>query len=332
MEQKTIINQLKLAYSPLSNYEFSVLKNDKIIQQIIESASVYIIAQRPILSFENVVSKQDELVLELEIHQKNNPNILKCRLPYMQDAIGASGKKDIGLAINTIDPEFKKGTYPINKAHGLSLVEIENDSLENHKFLVWFSPEKLLKNYWDGSIKCDVIGNIRDFTNYQVHYVGKATKQNIFTRLTGHSTLQEILSIEYPFKYGDLPTHEITLLLFGFQDNLEIKSYDVDSDIKDMVATLTGENRPRQEAIFLDAEKALIKAMQPKHNKELFKNYPVSKDGLYSENYDSIIYTLMDPIKLKYELGEIDGGLSTLGGDAIIIKNNETFELNKHKK
>jgi len=333
MDRKSIMNQLKLAYSPLSNYEFNFLKDDKIIEEIIEDASIYIIAQRPILSFENVTSNKEELLLEFEIHQKNNPNILKCKFPYLQEPIGASSDKDIIMAVNTIDPEYKTSEYPINKAHGLSLLEVEDINDKNPKFLVWFSPEKFLQNSWNNSIESVIEGDVRSFTNYVIHYVGKATKQSILKRLTGHSTLQEILSVETPFQYGDLPTHEITLLLFGFHDNLEIKSFGVNSDIDEMVASLMGKNRPEKERIFLDAEKALIKAMQPGYNKELFNNYPVSRDGLYQEKYDAISYTFMDPITLKYPLGEIDGGLIPhLGGDVIIIKDNESFELIKYKE
>jgi hypothetical protein len=86
---------------------------------------------------------------------------------------------------------------------------------------------------------------------------------------------------------------------------------------------------PKQKRIFLDAEKALIRAMTPKYNKELFKNYPVSKDGLYNDNFDTISYTFTDPITLVYETGEIQGGLNKLGGDSIIIESNSSFRISK---
>jgi len=38
--------------------------------------------------------------------------------------------------------------------------------------------------------------------------------------------------------------------------------------------------------------------INPKHNKELFKNYPKSKDGLYNENFDGISYLFKGPISL----------------------------------
>lgn len=218
------MNQFELAYSPLSNFEFSVVRNDKVIERIIEDASLYAITQRPILSFENLYVDEEDSYFEFEIHQKNNPEILKCRLPYLQKSIGASGDKLIAAAINTIKTsQLEKSNN--DKIHGFSLVEYPDNYVETAKFLVWFSPEKLLQNYWRGLVECQIEGDIRAFLKYKVHYVGKATKQSIFERLTGHKTLQEILSLELPFEYGDLPTHEIALLFFEFRDNIEVTSW-----------------------------------------------------------------------------------------------------------
>jgi hypothetical protein len=326
MDRKSIINQLELAYSPLTNYEFAIVKDDPIIDRALEKASLYVIAQRHVLSFENIIPNESEPVLEFEIHQRNNPNILKCRLPFLQDVFEASGEHEIGIAINYIDKQKTHDEVPLGGVHGISFVEFRETE---ERFLIWFSPEKLLQNYWREDIECEIEGDIREFLKYNVHYVGKATKQSILKRLTGHNTLQDIISLEHPFTYNDLPTHEIAILCFEFQDNLEIQTFGDNSDVKDMMAALTGENRPEQEKIFLDAEKALIKAMQPGYNKEMFNNYPVSKDGLYDEKYDAISYTFMDPITLIYEQGEIEGGTTPIGGDAIIVLDNETMKIIK---
>ena len=332
MEQKSIINQIELAYSPLSNFEFSILKNDKAILSAIEKSNVYIIGQRPILSFENLRVDNEIQVLYFEIHQKDNLSVLKCKLPYFQEIIGASRDKDIGLGLNRIDSLDEKSNQRIKIIHGFSLVEFPNNYVETKRFLIWFSPEKFLQNYWKELVQCEIDGDIREFLKYKVHYVGKATEQHVFERLTGHSSLQDILSQEYPFKFGDLPTHEISILFLKFRDNLEILSWDENSDPQEMAAVMNGEKRPNQKKISLDAEKALIKAMAPKYNDILFKNYPFSKDGLYDENYNKIVYTFMEPLTLKYEKGEIQGGLSFWGGDSIIITENKEFILSKHDK
>ncbi len=326
MDRKSIINQLELAYSALTNFEFAIVKDDPIIERALERASLYVIAQRHVLSFENIIPNETDSILEFEIHQRNNPNVLKCKLPYLQKVFDTNGEFPIGIAVNYID---KKKTYdeiPLCGVYGISFIEFNKTE---ERFLIWFSPEKLLQNYWRSEIECEIEGNIRDFLRYNVHYVGKATKQSILKRLTGHSTLQDIISLEHPFTYNDLPTFEIAILCFEFKDNLEIQSFGDNSNVEDMVAALTGKNRPKQEKIFLDAEKALIKAMKPGYNKEMFNNYPVSKDGLYNDNYDAISYTFMDPITLIYEQGQIEGGTSLMGGDAIIILDNKTVKIIK---
>jgi len=202
---------------------------------------------------------------------------------------------------------------------------------EGKEFITWFSPEKLLQNWWKGSIDCEIEGDWQSFIQYKVHYVGKATKQSIQRRLKGHSTFQDILSLESPVTEKQLPANEIVVLPFEFQNNLQFQSFGKGSDVKDMVAALLGESYPHQEKVFLDAEKALIKAMQPAYNKEMFKSYPISKDGLYNDNFDAISYTFIDPIVLLYNDGEIKGGLSPIGGDAIIILDSSEFKLVKHE-
>jgi hypothetical protein len=324
--RKSLINQLELAYAPQTAYEFAIVKDDPSIEQALEKASLYLIAQRPVITFEKVVINPIDYKLYFEIHQKNNSNILKGKLPLIQSIVGSTNEDNIAVAINFLEKSNKPYTLPLNNVHGFSLLQ-KLDSEKN--FLVWFSPEKLLQNWWKEYIECEIEGNFRSFLKYKIHYVGKATKQSIIKRLTGHSTFQDILSLEAPVTEKQLPANEIVILPFEFQDNLEIHSFGIESDTKSMVDAIQGKNYPEKEKVFLDAEKALIKAMQPSYNKEMFKNYPVSKDGLYNDNYDSISYTFMDPITLLYEDGEINGGLTPIGGDSILILDNKEFKLFK---
>lgn len=329
MDRKSLINQLQLAYSPMCNYDFNILKHDPIIQELLRSSSLYVLAQRPELSFENIVPNEEEKHIDFEIHQKNNPQVLKCRLPFFQESIATDPEKEVLLYLGSNDPSHKFDILPITNVHGIKFYE---SSIDTENFLVWFSPEKFILNWLKGYFQADVEGDYRELLKYQVLYVGKATDQDIWERLTGHETLQEILSVEYPLVYGSLPTHEIALLLFEFHDNLSIRTFGDESSIDDMVDSLMGNDRPDQKTIFLDAEKALVKAMLPKHNKILFKGYPKSKDGLEKHNYDAFSYTFMDPITLIYDEGEIEGGLHYLGGDTIIVTDNKTMELLKHNK
>ena len=326
--RKSILNRLELAYAPLTGYEFAIQKKDSLIELAMEKASLYVIGQRPVITFENVIPDSFEYALNFEIHQKGNPNILKGKLPLIQKCVDSKPNDLIAIAVNFLNKQETQNEFPIGNLHGFSLAK----QLENKReFLIWFSPEKLLQNWWKEQIDCEIEGDFKSFLNYKVHYVGKATKQSILKRLTGHSTFQDILSIESPITYKDLPTHEITLLCFEFEDNLELRSFGDDADIKEMTATLMGENFPKQETIFLDAEKALISAIKPDYNKELFKSYPKSKDGLFKDNYNYISYSIADPITLTYSQGEIKGSLDYFGGDKIIIKDNKEISLIKEK-
>jgi hypothetical protein len=326
MTRKSLFNQLKLAYAPLTAYEFSVLKEDAEIEKALLNASLYIIAQRPVITFENIIPESSAYQLKFEIHQKGNANILKCHLPFDQEQFELTGYNSVDVAFNYLDKSIKQEHPPFKNIHGFSLVRTKKDRKE---FIIWFSPEKLLQNWWTGDVDCKIEGDHRSLTQYKVLYVGKATKQSILKRLTGHSTFQDILSLESPVTEKQIPANEIVILPFEFQENLQLQSFGYGSDIENMIKSFNGDDYPDQQKIFLDAEKALIKAMQPQYNKEQFKNYPVSKDGLYNDNYNAITYTFTDPITLKYSSGEIRGGLTVIGGDSILILENDTIKLSK---
>ena len=328
--KKILINQLELAYCPLCNYDFTLLKTDPIVQNIIERSSLYVIVQRPQIRFDNITYNAEEKAIEFEIRQYDNNDVLKCKVPLFQENIATDSSNEVLGHFGSNDKKNTLVALPLNNIHGMKFYE-KNAATE--RFLIWISPEKFLHNYWEGLIKAEVEGNIRSFTKYKVHYVGQATKQDIWERLTGHNKLQDILSLEYPLTYGTLPTHEIAILLFNFKDNMRIDTFGDNSNIDEMADSLTSTNIiPEQRTIFLDAEKALIKAMQPKYNDKLFrfKNYPKSSDGLYKHNYNLISYTFTDPITLVYANGEIKGGLTFWGGDTIIIQDNRVMELIKH--
>ncbi len=319
---KILFNSLKLAYSPLCNRDFTILKKDEYFKKALEDSSIYIIAQRPEIYFDNVISSENGL-LTFEIRQKQNDKILLCKIPIFQEYIATDPNKDVILYFGFNDPKDNAQQYPVRNVSGIKFYQ-ENQSLEN--FLIWFSPEKFLQNYWKGYIDAEIEGDLYDFTKYNVHYVGQSTKQTIWKRLTGHNKLQDILSLENPFTHGSIPTHEIAILCFSFEENIQLKSFDINSSMGDMVDSYLGKNFPNSRTISLDVEKALIKAIQPKYNDELFNNYPKSIDGLYQHAYDKISYTFIDPITLNYENGTIKGG-QNWSGDAIIIKDNISMEL-----
>jgi len=173
---------------------------------------------------------------------------------------------------------------------------------------IWLSPEKLIYHYLRNTIDIEISDGFSEMLKYQVHYIGKSTEQDIVERLTGHSHLQDILSIERPLHYGFLPTDEIAILFFEFQKNINMISIgeeDGDEEMQVMVDVMMGKEMFNEKTIYLDAEKALINALKPKHNRQLYKNYPESVDGLKKHNLDLLTYSILDPITLIYSDGEI---------------------------
>lgn len=328
MGSKLIINQLKLAYSPLSNRDFALLKDDTAIQANLMNSCLYAICQRSELYFSSLNYNSDDGILDVEIRQENNSHVLQILIPLFQSCFKIDPTKYVLIYAASHNPNSYLDSMPMKFVSGFRIHEGEDDKILG-KFIVWFTPEKLLQNIWTGSVIADIEGNIRDFTKYRVLYVGKATDQRVWQRLSGHDTLQNILSLEEPTVFGSLPTHETAILFFTFKENTHIQGFGVKSTSREFVDLMLGHSLPSQKSIFLDAEKALINAMLPKYNKELFKNYPKSKDGLYSNSYDYISYTFTDPISLIYNLGEIRGGLNAFGGDKIIIEQNKAMRLIK---
>lgn len=327
--KKLLINHLRLAYCPLCNYDFTSVKKDPLIQSALEESSLYVIAQRPEIRFDNLIFDEKERIVSFEIRQKNNPNVLKCSFPIFQEHIATNFNKEVlaslGSHLNTTLPT----SPPFNDIHGIKFFQ---GNLNPENFLIWFSPEKFLQNYWKGYLEAKIEGDILSFTKYKVHYVGQSIKQDVWKRLTGHSTLQDIISLEYPFSFDTLPTHEIAIIFFNLEESIQMHTFGRgNEDIQDMVDSVMGRNLPEKDRIFLDAEKALINALQPKYNKQLFKSYPKSDDGLYNHKFDSISYSLLDPISLVYEEGEICGNQQYYDGDQIFVPREGPVELVKNK-
>ncbi|HEK22202.1 hypothetical protein [Mucilaginibacter sp.] len=104
-----------------------------------------------------------------------------------------------------------------------------------------------------------------------------------------------------------------------------MNTFSSDDDAMDIaVRMLMGEKPIEDNVIYLDAEKALIKALKPKHNKLLYNNYPQSKDGLYTHELDFYNFTFSDPITLQYENGEIVGCQ-----DSLLIEKGKTLQVRK---
>ena len=321
-----MFNYLELAYSPLCNYDFALIKEDELFQRFIQKSTLYIVSQRNELTIE-ALSPQFippfQIVLHFDIRQKGNSSVLKCEVPVYQPNLAFDVEREIRFHFEYALPKPNPilQTYPQNNIRNL-LLYYHDDT-----FISWLSPENFIQNYLNGAIKGKVTGPVEDFLHYKVHYVGKATEQEVWRRLTGHSTLQEILSLEYPLHFGTLPTHEISILFFKFKDAIGVHTITKDDEIKDdVIDAFLGRYQPTEKVISLDAEKALINAMQPKYNKEFYKNYPKSRDGLHSYNLDEYSFQIQSHIILTYDNGAIKGRPDS-NADSIVIKKGQSLKV-----
>lgn len=325
MPRKSFLSYLELAYSPVSTFDFSILKEESFFHKLLETSNLYAICQRPTLFFDKIEFDHINATLDFEIKQENNDNVLECSLPLFQKNITTDRSKEVEGAFGRNDGSLISKKQPIRKVDGFHLYQ-------NKEHLIWFTPEKFLQNNWIGGIEAQVNGNLRSFTRYHVLYVGKAIKQHIIKRLKSHSNLLEILMKESPLTNTSATNHEIVLLFFGFFDNLLSTSFATDEDIQEMVDAIQGKNYPHKVHVDNDVEKALVNALNPSYNTIKFKKYPESDDGLYEYQFDTISYSLSDPISLVYENGEIEGASYHVDGDHICVNNDNSVEVFKLKK
>lgn len=55
------------------------MKDDHLVERALEFASLYIIAQRPVITFENVIPDLENHKLNFEIHQKGSETVIDGR-------------------------------------------------------------------------------------------------------------------------------------------------------------------------------------------------------------------------------------------------------------
>lgn len=322
MKKGLLINDIELSHAPMTSYHFNKLIKNKDFLDTFFDSHIYIIAQRKELIFNNF-SFSKELVLNFEVGQKDNNKIISCKLPILQKNITTDLTKIIELRLhdrrNTIE---KKNEYPFNGTQGFS---IQTKDLPNStpKIIDWFSPDKLLQYYWKGNILANLSSDFKDFCQYNVHYVGKSTEQNICKRLSSHSSFQEILTNENPLTFGNIPSNEIMLLLFRIKGSNTVVRWRQENSAKEMSDYLSEYLLPSEKSISLDAEKALIKHLQPKYNKVLYKSFPKENDLINSDFHDTFFYSFSDPIKLIYNNGKIKGDKLFSERDYIVVQNEK---------
>lgn len=310
----------KLSHAPISNYEFAILKGEDATKDTLKGSMLYVIAQRHTLTFENVVADPEANVIRFEIAQDKTNNKVSCTLPVGQEILVDDCRTGIEIQFGSHNTEAVLEEMPLSEVHGMKFYDSDKN------FLSYLNPDKFIFLYSNSLLNATIEGDYRSLVEFRVHYVGKATDQEIWDRLNGHETLQDILSIERPMG-KTIPTHEIILLMFKVADSLEMNIFDPGDDPEIFAEKIMNSQHPTSEVISLDAEKALVNLLNPAYNTVKFKQFPKSKDGLFKFNYNRYAYQILEDITLASELGTIFCSVDENISDIIAVDKKNGLEI-----
>lgn len=300
---KKQINILSLVYPPISNREIEWLKNDNEIAAVLEESNLYMICQKSNSIFdmeylkENNANFSQDYILNIQLRCGNILDNCKIHL------------KDLILKYDNVSLEIGLKEIRIWK------VDKQKKPLE---ILEWYSSEKILWDKYKNNQRLEGLTRYKEFTKYFVHYIG-ISKTNSLERLTrqAHLGRTDILSkgevIDSCAQFKD----ELLYLFFKLEDSTQICSYKNKISLNSLKIT--------NYQILIDAEKALIHILEPQYNKEKYKNYPRSVDGLYKESFTNYKFIIGEDITLFTETNLINGNYDYFNQitDTIFVSNNK---------
>ncbi len=291
---KTIQIECQTRYPIVSSYEFDFLKEEESIQKLLKPCTIYFIIQRPVLYFENFRSGAGAIFFEITDGTGTPP--LTCRfIPSDNGLCGIDEELDIKIHFykkvpDTEEPYNDVAMFQLYTAKGI--------------YLGWFSPNVILYGLFSEALEVSVCGPIKDYIDYEVHYIGKAFDQNIWDRLTGHKKKEKILIREDALNSKSLKnSYEISLLMLDVEGFTEGNLYPymnfwLSPGVKPILYEFTFDaddprfaeyNKPKVElgAIELtnEVEAFLVSIYKPKYNEIQFANYPNISSGTRSVGY-----------------------------------------------
>lgn len=307
---KTIQIECQTRYPIVSSYEFDFLKEEEAIQKLLKPCTIYFIIQRPVLYFANFRSEAGAILFEITDGTGTPP--LACRfIPSENGFCKIDEELDIKIHFYKRTPDLDE---PYNDVAMFQLYTVKGD------YLGWFSPNVILYGLFSEKLDVSVDGPVKDYIDYEVHYIGKAFDQNIWDRLTGHKKKEKILIREDALNSKSLKnSFEIALLMldiegftegnlypymnFGLSPGVKPILYEFTFDAEDQ--RFAEYNKPKVEIGALEltneVEAFLVSIYKPKYNKIQFANYPnissgtrslgYSESSLFVQKMPAILYT-----------------------------------------
>lgn len=293
---KTIQIDCQTRYPIVSSYEFDFLKEEEVIKKLLKPCTIYFIIQRPVLYFSNFRSEPG--VISFEIVDGTSTPPLKCRF-IPSDSGFCKDNEELDVKIEF----YKKKPDEVEPYNDIAIFQLYKTSGD---YLGWFSPNVILYGLFAKTLKIEIHGPIKDYIDYQVHYIGQAFDQDIWDRLTGHKKQEKILIREDPLNSKNLKlSYEVALLMLDIEGFTEgtiypYMGFSLPSNVKPIFYKFTFDesdprfveyNKPQvtPDAVELtnEVEASLVSAFKPKYNEIAFKNYPKIKSGTRSLGYSN---------------------------------------------
>lgn len=305
---------LYLTHAPISVKDFNYIQkastsNPEFLQEkeCLDNASLYIIGKRevPVFVPRREISDKDNLILDVEVGNTSLRIIISAQENPQFSLNGFAGIKT--------EPE---GLLKAQKV----LLFSYNDKGEA-VCTIGFTLDELIYYCGNGCFSIVLQDDLTPAITYNVLYVGEAVKEKLTQRFKAHHALQDMLIEEKVISPNFDKSEELVLLPFTV-DSYMCSMLTGFSSENDWLKVFTGNFDVTTNQITLDAEKALIHGMNPKYNHIQFKNYPLSKDGLYKSDANVFSYSIAESIILKYEAGNIIGCIDTAFASSIVSDKN----------
>jgi hypothetical protein len=262
-KMNVMMSTLHLVYPPVSSYEADHVKRDSQVEERLRSSDFYMMAMRAEVRFEDV--DDDGLRWKVRVTGKNalgQPIIDYVTLDVEQLAANTLGAVPDAMCAE-VGPKLIR-LWPGSEE------DFKNGRIEEP--FEWFTTEKLLHDMRRGVLGLTGLKRLRDFSMYDLLYVGIAKRTDTFTRLfeDAHHARQKILSVEWPRREGARVADELIMFPFRVEPTL-IRTLATGNDWTDMSNDAWRRYKKR---VVADAEKAFIRMLDPLHNIEKFRNYP----------------------------------------------------------
>ena len=301
---------LHLTHAPISIKDFNRIKKAHILdselwreKESLDNSSLYIIGKRevPIFVPRREISNESHLILDVEVGKTT----FRIHIPALTNPKYSLN----GFAGIKTEPEG------LEKAPKVWLFAFNDNSEAVSN--IGFTFDELIYYFSNDWFHINIQGDFTSAITYEVLYVGETVGEKLTQRFKAHHALQDMLIEEKIISPNFDKSEELILMPFTIDSNI-CSMLTGFSPENDWWKALAGDFEVTPKQISLDAEKALVHSMNPKYNHIRFKNYPLSKDGLYKSDASVFFYSIAENMILKDDAGNIIGCPATEFASSIV--------------